>query len=268
MRSALFEATRNAATAVGAGLLALTGMLAAGEVLPDDRGFAAATLGLALAALAWGRARPLPHAPPLAVAWARRQRLATLGAIAAGGVFAFGWVAFGAGDDGWRGFGLLATVLAVFAVVCTGMVHLCHDEVPAWSNRWSLRVLLAISVAAGALWLNALALMFGSPGPELAMVVVLSLFFGFYVKRRYWRLLDLINDTPPDHEIAGHRRTIFICLFAAPLALSLLGMGNVPWLALGCAALAALSATAGLLTERWLFVAEGRIAAPPAPESD
>jgi hypothetical protein len=46
------------------------------------------------------------------------------------------------------------------------------------------------------------------------------------------------------------------------LALILIGMGEISWLANACAVLAALAATAGAAVERWLFVAEAGRGAP------
>jgi DMSO reductase anchor subunit len=47
-------------------------------------------------------------------------------------------------------------------------------------------------------------------------------------------------------------------LFAVPLALVLIGMGQRPAIAISCVILAAVSASNGVLIERWLFFAEAK----------
>lgn len=259
-----------AAIATGAGLLALTGVFSASGLLPADRWFGFAALAGALAALGLGLAlhslSPRP-ADAGAIAWAGRRRLTVLAAAAAGLAFAVGWV--GLDDRGglWRWCGLFAASFSVMAVYCAAMVHGCREDIHVWSTRWALPGLLAMALLAGALWLNALAVAFGAASPDIAMLVVAAVFLGFYIKRKYWRLNDLIAGIPPGPEIGKHRRTAFLCLFAAPIALTLIGMGKTPTLAVACTALAALSAAGGLIAERWLFVAEAAPQPPTPPES-
>ncbi len=260
------DALTSAATALGGGLLALTGVFSASGLLPEDRGFGFFALAIGLAGLAIGVTAPRPS-EPIADSWAGRQRLMVPAALAAGIVFAIGWVGFGDRGGIWRWFGLFAASFSVMAVYCAAMVYACREEIPAWSNRWSLPGSLALALLVSGLWLNALTVAFGAAGPDVAMLVVVAAFLGFYVKRKYWRLMDMIAGAPPEPEVARHRRTAFLCLFAFPLALTLIGMGKTPALAIACTALAALSAAGGLITERWLFVTEAAAQPRLPPES-
>jgi len=253
---------RGAATAAGGGLLALIGLFSANDLTPDGRGFALAALGAALAALAWGGLAQTPGPTASAASWIWRRRLLSLAALVAGAAFAVGWIGFGARDDMWRWFGLFAASFSGVAVYCEAMARAAFEETPSLAGRWIAPVTLALALLAGAQWLNALVHMVGRPSPDLAMLLVVALFLGFYLKRKYWRLADRETAAPPSQPIRKHRRTIFLCLFAAPLALSLIGMGNTPWFATACATLAALSVTGGLMAEQWLVGVERR-AFPP-----
>jgi hypothetical protein len=114
------------------------------------------------------------------------------------------------------------------------------------------------TLLAGALWLHALVQLFGRPKPEITMVAVVAAFLAFYLKRRDWRRADMATAALPEEDIRGHRRTVFLCLYAFPLLLTLIGMGKAGWFAAACAGLAALSGGGGLVTERWLSAIEAR----------
>ena len=109
--------------------------------------------------------------------------------------------------------------------------------------------------------------------PQIALLVVVALFFVFYVKRGHWREIDSsrakhslitiglgeVDDhngptfyTPPKRT-RRMRRYAFILLLALPLLLDLVGMGKSTGLANLCAIGAALTGTAGIVIERWLF---------------
>ena len=250
------EAIKAAATAMGCGLLASTGVFSANDLLPADRWFGLCVLGAALAALALGAAiNPAPGEPT--DAWVKRLRITWLAATATGVLFALGWVGFDTRDGLWRWFGLFGASFSAMAAYCAAMIHGCREELPGWSSRWTVPSVLALALLTGVLWLNAISHIFYAPTPQVALVVVVATFLAFYVKRKYWRLLDMIANHPPTPEISKHRRTAFLCLFVFPLALTLFGMGKDPVLALSFTSLAALSATLGLIAERWLFLVEG-----------
>ena len=113
----------------------------------------------------------------------------------------------------------------------------------------------------------------GTGNPQIALLVVVALFFVFYVKRRHWREVDrsrakhrlVAPGSGEDHgstrssfyvplkRTRRMRRYAFILLLALPLLLDLVGMGKSSGLASLCAVGAALAGTAGIVIERWLF---------------
>jgi sulfite dehydrogenase (quinone) subunit SoeC len=259
------EAVRAAALEIGCGLLALTGLFSASGLLPSDRWFGLCALGVALAALGLG-ATISPQSGAPTDAWVRRLRLTWLAASATGILFVIGWAGFDNREGLWRWFGLFGASFSAMTVYCMAMIHACREELPGWSSRWTVPGVLSLALLTGVLWLNAISHVFDAPTPQVALVVVVVTFLAFYVKRKYWRLLDLMTNAPPAPEFAGHRRTTFLCLFVFPLLLTLIGMGKDPLLALSCTVLAALSATGGLIAERWLFLVEGpTVQLPPTP---
>ena len=261
------EAIRSAAMTLGCGLLALIAVFSAIDILPADRWFGFTALGISLAALVFGAAiNPDPGEPT--DAWVKRLRITWLAATATGILFAVGWVGFDARDGLWRWFGLFGASFSAMPAYCAAMIHGCRAELPGWSSRWTVPSMLALALLTGVLWLNAISHMFYAPTPQVALVVVVATFLAFYVKRKYWRLLDLITNSPPAPDLGKHRRTAFLCLFVFPLGLTLFGMGKDPVLALSFTSLAAVSATIGLIAERWLFLVEGPTVQLPPVSAD
>ena len=81
------DAIRAAAMAMGCGLLALTGVFSASDLLPADRWFGLCALGIALAALAFGATINTEPGEPTD-AWVKRLRITWLAASATGVLFA------------------------------------------------------------------------------------------------------------------------------------------------------------------------------------
>ena len=275
-----------AASGMGCGLLALLGAFASGESIPSDRWFGLASLGFALGAVTLGLVswsfRSGPEERALRAfsrwrsSWPSRARVLAAAAYVPAGLFAVGWIGYGEVDGIWRVCGLAAALLAGFTVYATAMIYAARQPVLAWSNRWVVPLFLALALYTGALWLNALLTLFGGASPSSSLIVVVTLFLCFYLKRRYWRLIDAIravstpeSTTEPggtggaetDHSIDRERavklrRYAFVLLFALPLVLAMAAIEAAPWLAAPGAVAAALSGSAGVVVERWLFFAE------------
>ena len=95
--------------------------------------------------------------------------------------------------------------------------------------------------------------------------MVVTLFLSFYLKRRYWRFIDTVRAAHAQQgtgegiareRAVKLRRYAFVLLFALPLVLTMAAMEADPWLAPLAAAAAAISGSAGVVIERWLFLAE------------
>lgn len=268
-----------AASGMGCGLLALLGVFASGETIPSDRWFGLAALGTALGALGFGLVssaydpdRPERFLHPFSrwrSRWHSRAAVLATGACVPAGLFAIGWAGYGEVDGIWRVCGIAAALLAGFTVHATAMIYASLEAVHAWSNRWVVPLLLALSLYTGALWLHALLTLFGRAGPDSALIVVVALFLSFYLKRRYWRFIDAVRAVPtPETGIAETgapiareravrlRRYAFVLLFVLPLVLTMAATEASQWPAALAAVAAALSGCAGIVIERWLFFAE------------
>lgn len=292
------------ASGMGYGMLALLGLLAGTETLPADTGLGIAGLLIALAAVTGGLLSSTFHLGHPERAWraysqwrsswlSREGVLATV-TYAPALVFAYGWLIEGEVGGIWRFFALLTAMFAILTVYATGMIYRSLKTVRAWHNRHVVPIYLLLAAMTGAVWINALLAIFAEINPVFTLVVTISIFVAFFLKRRYWRFIDLtvypttvasatgldgmfdkvrLLDLPNTQEnfvqkemgyrIARKhstklRRIAFIALFAVPLAFTLLPtlLDPTGWVAIPCTLIAALSVALGVVVERWLFFAE------------
>ncbi|MCY4429433.1 MAG: dimethyl sulfoxide reductase anchor subunit [Rhodospirillales bacterium] len=291
------------ASGMGYGLLILLGMLAQAEMLPANRLLGLVSLGIALIAVTFGLLSSMRHlGHPERVlhaytqwrsSWLSREGvLATMTYVPAG-LFAAGWVGFGDVGGIWRFCGFAAAVLAGFTVYSTGMIYATLRPIHAWCNRWVVPTYLSLAVFTGALWLNAILLLFGHATAVAPLVVLLTLLAALYIKWRYWRFIGSTRaastpetatglgsignvrllDPPPTQttyvtremgyriarkHAATLRRHGYLLLFALPFVLTVAAVTTVSWMAACAAAAAALSGSVGVVVERWLFFAEAK----------
>lgn len=268
-----------AACGMGCGLLALVGVFASGETIPSDRWFGLAAMGTALGAMGVGLVSSAcdPDRPERFLrtlsrwrsSWHSRAAVLATGACVPAGLFAIGWAGYGEVGGVWRAFALAAALLAGFAVHATAMTYATLETVHAWSNRWVVPLLLALALYTGALWLHALLTLFGRASPDSSLIVVVALFLSFYLKRRYWRFIDAVgavstleagiaetSDPIARERAVRLRRYAFVLLFVLPLVLTMAATEGSQWPVALAAVAAALSGSAGVVIERWLFFAE------------
>jgi DMSO reductase anchor subunit len=281
-----------AASGAGYGLLALLGVLAPYGALPRSAGFGLVSSGLALALVSAGLLTSTGHLgrPERAwralsqwrTSWLSREGIASLLAFVPAGLFGALWV-FGGIISPLLG-GLTALAAAV-TVISTAMIYRSLKPIQRWCNGWVVPNYLALAGMTGTLWLLALVGLFGPVAPWLAWLAAASVLLAAALKLGYWRFIDRSRSAataesatglgrfgrvrlldPPHTEEnyllkeMGYRiarrhaatlRAIAALLgFALPLGLVL----AVPRLGL----VAALSASAGVLVERWLFFAEAK----------
>jgi DMSO reductase anchor subunit len=282
------------ASGAGYGLLASAGTLAMMDGLPSDRLLALVTLGLAFAlvtaglvASAWHLTRPERAWRAFSQwrsSWLSREAAAALATYAAAAPFAWSWAI------AREPSGLAAAVLATATVACTAMIHAPLKPIADWNNGWTVAAYLALAGMTGLIWLVAVAALLGHPTGGLGIATCASIALAWAVKEGYWRhrvrrsvvstpgtatgLLDQgrvrLFEAPHTesnyllremgYRLArkhGHTlRLITRCLaFAVPLALVLVTVLTGFWLP---PVLAAVSASIGVLVERWLFFAEAR----------
>jgi DMSO reductase anchor subunit len=291
------------ASGAGYGLLSLLGLGGALGWLPPDRWFGAAAFTLALGAVTFGLLASTFHLghPERAwravsqwrSSWLSREGLASLITYLPALVFAAAWVIGGRNGGAWGLFGLIAAAWAVITVYCTGMIYASLKPIQRWHNGYVTPVYLLLGLMTGALWLNALAHLFGLSGTGLTLLAAGGLAIAWPVKLLYWRFIDdsrsestaetatglghlgkvRLLDAPHTEEnyllremgfrIArkhAYRLRAFatILAFVLPFLLTAATIALVQPVAGVAAMLAAMSAILGVLIERWLFFAEAK----------
>lgn len=289
------------ASGAGYGLLAVMGVFGATALLPPDRWFGFTGLAIALSLITVGLLSSTFHLghPERAwraysqwrSSWLSREGVVATAAYLPAGLYAIGWVFMEKTTGAWGFLGVLSALMAGMTVYCTAMIYATLRPIHAWCNQWTVPNYLALALLTGVLLLNALTTIFGAANPEIALMLVVTLFLAFFVKRKYWRLIDTTRgpatpetatglgglgqvrllDAPNTQanfvqkemgfrvarkHVAKLRRTAFISLFALPLVLSMAAVEASHGLAVLCTALAVLSAAVGVTVERWLFFAE------------
>jgi DMSO reductase anchor subunit len=292
-------------TASGAGfaLLFLLGLGVPLGLLPAGAGFGLAALASAAALAAGGLGSSVFHLGRPERAWRafsqwRSSWLSREGVLAVltfgpAAVFGFGWVVLG-GSGGFPGLcGIVAAVLSVATVYCTGMIYASLKPIHQWHNGWVVPAYLALGLMSGCLLLHLLVRLWSLPAPGLALLSLAAILAAWWLKEGYWRFIDTTSaratvaaatalgsrgrvrllEAPHTEEnyllremgfavARKHarrlRRLARVAGFALPALSTLLAflLGALPATIL--AALAAASAALGLVVERWLFFAEAK----------
>jgi len=287
----------------GYGLLAWLGILAASGNMPPDRLFGVIALGLALGAVTVGLLSSTFHLghPERAwrafsqwrSSWLSREGILSVVTYAPALLFAFGWIALGSTEGIWAIIGGVSALAAIATVACTAMIYQSLKPIQRWNNWWVLPNYLALAAMTGALWLLAIAGVFGANLSMPAQIAVPSIAVAAAVKRAYWRHIDRTSsastagtatglgalgevrlfEAPHTSENylmkeMGYRiarkhaaklRTIaLVAAFALPFLLSLAAFALSGSIACVMAVAAALISTMGVLVERWLFFAEAK----------
>lgn len=185
---------------MGYGLLALLAVLGSAGVLPPDRGFGLAGLGLALVLITAGLLASTFHLghPERAwralgqwrTSWLSREGVLAIVSYPPALLFAGGWVLAGRTDGGYALAGWSTALLAVATVSCTAMIYASLKPIPQWRNRWVVPGYLAMALATGAVWLTLLASVFGIRRGLACAIAVPGLILAALVKLTYWRHID------------------------------------------------------------------------------
>jgi DMSO reductase anchor subunit len=252
------------------------------------------TTGLLASSLHLGRPeRALRALTQVGSSWLSREAVVALATYAPLAVLAFGWGIQGRGDGAMTLAALLATIGSIVTVYCTAMIYRSLKPVHQWANAHVVPVYLALALMTGALLLTALLQLWGRPDRLVAAIAVLATAAAVLLKERYWRFVDAmpaastvgsatglgrlgeVRLLEPPHTGSNYlmkemgfrvarkhalklRRVALVLGFALPLLLSLCAALVAGPLGAFAALLAAGSALAGVLVERWLFFAEAK----------
>ena len=225
--------------------------------------------------------------------WLSREGVLALATYVPTLWFTIDWTVLGY-SHGWNAaVGAVAAVFALATVACTAMIYASLKPIRQWRNIWVPPGYLALAVMTGALWLNALARLWAEPRLAVGLVAAASVPIAALVKERYWQTIDRDESGPtiesatglgargrgraldPPHTGSNYlldemgfkiarkhaarlRNVVRIAAFALPSLLTLLAVFTGGWIAAGAALAAVLSATLGVLVERWLFFAEAK----------
>jgi DMSO reductase anchor subunit len=226
--------------------------------------------------------------------WLSREGVAAILTYIPAGLFAIGWVFLEANDGAWALLGGLAAVGAVVTVLCTAMIYASLKTVHQWHSRWTLGSYAVLALQSGLLWFAVLAAIFmDGAGSALSTACLLAALAGLATKVGAWKRNDSTShkSTPETATGLGHigkvsmlegphteanylmremgftiarkhaaklRRIAVMAGFILPALLSLCGLFVEQALDIPLFILAALSASLGILVERWLFFAEAK----------
>ena len=292
-------------TASGAGfaLLFLVGFGVPLGLLPQSPLFGfvvlAVAIGLAMAGLAssafhLGRPERAWRAfSQWRSSWLAREGVMSVLTLAAAAVFGIGWVFFGVTGGVVGLFGVVAAVLALGTIQCTGMIYASLKPIHQWRNRWTVPNYFAIGLASGFLLLDLIARFWALRPVALPILTLCAVALSWWTKEVYWRFIDTtsapssvesatalgrrgrVRMLDPPHTEANYllqemgfriarkhsqrlRAIARIAGFALPLLLTLVALFTLGGVAVVAAAAAIASAALGLVVERWLFFAEAK----------
>lgn len=225
--------------------------------------------------------------------WLSREGVLALLTFIPALLFVYFWLTHGMTSIDTLASGGVAAALALATVLCTAMIYASLRAIPAWRNLWTLPVYISFSVMTGTVLFNFLIVLFAVPSSDLPVFSSLGfLIAGWLVKSLYWAHIKgaapaatiqqatglsaaSVRQLDPPHDGANYlldemgfriarkhasilRRIAIILGFLLPT--SLLGAGQVFNFdqQLVPAAIALLSISIGVITERWLFFAEAK----------
>lgn len=303
MHPALSVILFTTASGMGYGLLVLLILLGIADLLPTTRGLGLVGFGLALALITTGLLSSTFHLghPERAwrafsqwrTSWLSREGVVSVATYPFALLFAGAWIVGERIGGAWNWIGLLAALLAVGTVVCTGQIYATLKTIPQWHNPLTLPNYLALSFATGALALMVLALAFGVGGKLPVLLALVAVAVAWPLKHAYWTLVDrvparftaeqatglghigTVRSLEQPHTEANYlqkemgfevarkhaaklRRLVHWAGFALPLALALLCLLVPQGMATSLAVVALIAIAVGVVTERWLFFAQAQ----------
>jgi DMSO reductase anchor subunit len=296
--SVIFFTTSSGA---GYGLLFWLAVCGPLGLVPQTWSFGLVALGLAFALITAGLLASTAHLgrPERAwrafsqwrSSWLSREGVAAVATYVPAGILGIGWVFLERTDGIFALAGILAAIMAVVTVVCTGMIYASLPTIRSWHQSLVTPVYVALALATGAVVLNFLLLLFGSLTSWAPWLAVVTLAAAWILKAASWAQSDeavrsytveqatglgrfgKVRPLEPPHTQPNYvmremgfeigrkhaqklRRMSVVLLFVAPALLSVLVLLAGWSIGFLLALLAVGSAAVGVLVERWLFFAE------------
>jgi DMSO reductase anchor subunit len=289
------------ASGAGYGLLIWLAVLSALGVLPADRWFGFTGLALSLGLISTGLLSSAFHLghPERAwrafsqwrSSWLSREGVAAVATYVPAGLFGIGWVFLERTDGIFALLGLLAAVLALVTVYCTGMIYASLRTIRQWHQPLVPWVYITLALTTGALLMLAQIRLFGIESPWFSLLTAALAGLALLLKQHYWATIDTEKKTWTIGDATGlgkhghvrvldlphtqdnfvmremgyavarqHamklREIVRVLAFLVPGALCLITIAPSAPLATSAALLAVIAAAVGIAVERWLFFAE------------
>jgi len=224
--------------------------------------------------------------------WLSREGVAAIITYGPALLFAYGWIYNGNSIGGWAFWGAVAAVMALVTIYSTAMIYASLRTIHQWHHRLVPLVYLTLGLTSGAIWLAAITSSFGIANNLVIVAALILTLLGAVIKFLYWSSIDQ-STSPSDAGSATGlgfigsvkqfevphtednwvmkemgfqigrkhalklRKIVGILAFFVPFLCLLAALMNVAPLVI-MTWIAAISASVGIVTERWLFFAEAQ----------
>ncbi len=223
--------------------------------------------------------------------WLSREGVASILTYAPWLVLGYGWIVEKNLAGAWQFAGVLAAAMAALTVYCTAMIYASLKTVHQWSNGLTVPCYLTLALASGAVLVAFVLAVTATAESSVLAFAVGAITLAWLVKNAYWRLIDgSHHDSTPasatglkggnvrflegPHTEENYllremgfrvgrkhadklRRIVRSFGLGLPLLLMFIAMAGGT-IAVVATAVAVVSMTVGMLTERWLFFAEAK----------
>ncbi len=198
------------ASGAGYGMLAILSVLVAWEIVPLDRTFGIAGLGLAFILVTAGLLSSMFHLghPERAwramtqwrSSWLSREGVFSLLTFVPWVILAYFWIVEGAMPENGN---LIASATAIVTIYCTAMIYRSLKTIHQWANRWTVPVYLVLGLATGAVWVSALMSVTIGIDKQFIAFTVVTVLVAWRIKRMYWYLIDTTNHPSTPNTATG-----------------------------------------------------------------
>src|SRR5690606_16928144 len=106
------------------------------------------------------------------------------------GLLGIGWVFLERMDGFFAFMGVLAAVLAVVTLICTGMIYASLPTIRAWHQPFVVPVYIALALATGAILLNFVLLLFDVATSWAPLIAILAIVAAWVLKTASWSRVD------------------------------------------------------------------------------
>ncbi len=225
--------------------------------------------------------------------WLSREGVAAVIAYAPAGLAAIGWVFYEEFSGIWSIMAVAGALMAVITIICTAMIYASLTTIRQWHNPLVVPVYLSLGLATGAVLLSLLVSVFGYPPKTVELFTIAALGIALAVKLAYWHRIENEDKTWTIEQATGLKASTtvsqldaphtmdnfvlremgyriarkhgaklktyaIIFTFLAPMALLALDITLNNQFSIVLSLLSVLSATIGVVIERWLFFAQAQ----------